>query len=261
MPDKNRVLRLLTTRYAGRELRYCGTVGSTNDLLKQRAETSANGAVLMADSQTAGRGRQGNRWIMQKGTGLAMSLLLKPVDLISGPSVTLILGLAAAKALRRLYGGGFMVKWPNDVVCGGKKIGGILCESLFRQSACFVVCGIGVNLKGDEAFFEAAGLPSASSVHAATGIDPVYEEAAAAILNDFEPLYEASKSDPRAVLKEYADHCITLGRQVRAVSRDGVVEGVGVGIGPGGGLVIETKDGRVTLNAGEVSVRGVMGYT
>lgn len=159
-------------------VRVFEALGSTNDAAREWAEAGAPaGALVVADAQTAGRGRAGRAWWSPPGAGLYASVVLRPRPATSGRTdvgvVSLRVGLALAAALRQAYGLDARVKWPNDVLApGGRKIAGVLCEAaLAGPQPDFIVAGIGVNLAlpGNAPPPEVAG--SATSVAAALGVD------------------------------------------------------------------------------------------
>ena len=259
MPDREKIDALLRTRRCGRTLLCLESVGSTNDYLWS-LPAPADGTAAMADEQTAGRGRRGNTWASGRGEAVQMSVFFRPEPSVA-PFLSLLCGLAVAGALERLCGGGFGIKWPNDIVCDGRKVCGILCEARFSGAVAQAVCGIGVNLRQDRAFFERCGLPDASSVRLLRGVSPSCEEAAAAILNELEKWRDAAREEGvPELLAEYSRHCVTIGREVRARTPDGEVRGFAERIAPDGALVVRTAGGPVVLRAGDVSVRGAMGY-
>ena len=259
MPDRERIVARLRTRRCGRTIYCLASVGSTIDYLWSLPDP-ADGTAAIADEQTAGRGRRGNAWASGGGEAVQMSVYLHP-EPAAAPLLPLVCGLTVAGALEGLCGSGFGIKWPNDIVCDGKKIAGILCEARRSGAVMRAVCGIGVNLRQGRAFFEQNGLPDASSVAQLRGASPSCEEAAAAILNELEKWLDASREKGvPALLTEYARRCVTLGREVCAQTPDGEIRGTAERIAPDGALVVRTAGGPVVLRAGDVSVRGIMGY-
>ena len=171
-----------------------------------------------------------------------------------------------AEALAACTGTAFRIKWPNDIICGDKKICGILCESFAASDGgVFMVCGIGVNLTQTAADFQRAGLPYGGSVKMCTGRRLEPSETAAAILNRLEPLYERLDREGFGALRSlYAENCVTLGRQVRVTEGGQTVCGRAADIGQDGSLLVAFGSGpgdslRPVL-AGEASVRGLFGY-
>lgn len=252
----------LKTQYMARSLFCFEKIGSTNDFLKGAAGDLPDGCAAVTLDQTAGRGRRGNAWTAPRGEAAAVSVLIKsPLDAVA-PPVTLVLGLAAAKALGGLCGAEFLIKWPNDIVCGGKKVCGILCESKLAPEGGFTVCGIGINLSQSPEFFTSAGIPQGASLSMCTktGLGPA--EVVAAVINAFEKTLEEFRDgkNTAAFIEEYSKNCVTLGREVRALTSEGELRGTAEAINPDGTLKVECASGAVTLAAGDVSVRGVMDY-
>ena len=261
MPDKKKVASLLNTEIFGRELFFFERIDSTNKFLKQCASKSSNGAVAMADEQLEGQGRQGKKWHSSSCTAVLMSLLIKPVDIVRAPALTLLCGLAVAKTLNSLCGGGFAIKWPNDIVSDGKKVAGILCEAKLARGCAYAVCGIGINLMQESSFFEDNSLNFGTSVKMLKGSAPTVEQAAAGVINTFETIYkEYLAGREKNILEEYSSICITLGSKVCVQYKDKVIIGTATKISPSGSLSIDTGSENIAVNAGEVSVRGIMGY-
>ncbi len=245
---------LLSGRFARAGLYCFEEIGSTNAFLKERADTEPGEAVAFALSQTAGVGRRGHTFSTRSGEALHLSFLLRGLPEQGAPA-SLMAGLAVQQALFALCGEGFSLKWPNDPLADGRKVGGILCEAVPGG----VVCGIGVNLLLPARFFAEQGLPHAASIQMVKGSAPAPEVLAAAIAEKLELVLAA---DAHTVLASYAAHCATLGAQVRVFGADGraPLEGVAESITPQGELVVRTAAGRVTVRAGDVSVRGRDGY-
>lgn len=255
----------LRTTFVGKSLYCFDRIGSTNDFLLESAGSLPHGTVAFTTDQVAGKGRRGNAWAAPKGQTAAFSVLLKDTVSAAGtPPVALICGLAVARALGSLFGCDFRIKWPNDIVCAGKKVCGILCEARRTRQGGATVCGIGVNLLQDGAFFTQAGIPHGTSIRQITGQTPEAALVAAAILNAFEPLYtDLLSGAPEAVERFFADysaHCVTLGREIRALTPQGELRGKAISVNRDGALLVQTQNGTKTLYAGDVSVRGVMGY-
>lgn len=250
-------------------------VDSTNRYLKEHGASLPHGTVCCTDRQTAGRGRLGREWAVPPGQSLALSVLFKPAVLPrrgeEASLLPLLCGLAAARALERLTSPGpepFEIKWPNDIICGGKKIGGILCETRLDETGGYTVAGIGINLLQPREEFLRLGLEHAASVRMCRGTAPDYRKTAAAFIDELEPLWQTWRREGFAPLREeFSRRCVTLGRVVRvyaSLDQPGAapaLEGVAVGLDESGRLLIRRDDGRVTaVNAGEVSVRGLYGY-
>lgn len=251
---------------AGRELGWpvirLESVDSTNRYLKERGGALPHGTVCLTANQRAGRGRLGRSWTVPEGETLALSVLLREEGDVG--TLPLLCGMAVSAALRELTGdGGFLIKWPNDIVCRERKVCGILCESRPAEGGPVVAAGIGVNLLQTAEELEAAGLPYAASVRQLTGLTLTVRVTAGAIVRRLDRLWERCRAGGFACLREeYAARCINIGRPVRALNPDGTVrlEGTAVDIAPDGALLVETPGGLQAVRAGEASVRGLYGY-
>lgn len=240
-------------RFRAAHLFFLPEVGSTNVFLKAHAAEEPGEAVVLALTQTAGIGRRGRAFNTASGEALHLSFLLRKLP--EEPTlVPLMVGVAAQQALFRCCGAGFALKWPNDLLGEGRKVGGILCEAIPGG----VICGIGINLLLPARFFEEQGLPHAASLLMVKGGAPSPETLAASIA---EHLEQVLAMDTHTFLAVYATHCVTLGAQVKAFGMEGTeIEGVADCITPRGELVLRTEKGRLTVRAGDVSVRGINGY-
>lgn len=256
----------LRTRTAGRHLLARAEVESTNDVAWEAlAQGLPDGTTVVADAQTRGRGRSGRSWRTEPGKGLALSILLHagcaPTPGAAGGrgAIPLAAGLALARALERL-GVRADLKWPNDLLIGGRKVAGILCES--RRSAASgdaidaVVIGAGVNVEEARSDFPDALADSATSL-AIEGCDAAREAVAAEFLNALEPLWnELEEGDPAAVLAAWRERASFWGRAVRVRTPAGDVTGVATGLDPAGGLVLECEGSAVTVFAGDLDLAG-----
>lgn len=252
----------LRTRSFGRPTLYLERVDSTNQFLKERAAQLPSGTVLRAGEQTAGRGRMGRIWT-GGGKDIPFSLLIRAQTPL--PALSLCCGLAVAQGLTALVGGDFGIKWPNDIICGRRKICGILCESRPAAGGVYMICGMGINRTQTEEDFRRAGLPHAGSIAMQTGQAPAPEAVMAAVLNALEPLYDALVVGGFGAIKDaFADRCVTLGRQVQVLEGTRTACGRAVGLADDGSLLVAFPDrGGETrpIQAGEASVRGLLGYT
>ena len=247
---------LLATKYIARSVKYFPETDSTNEAAK-RDSASPDGSLYIAEIQTAGKGRLGRGWESPKGSGVWMSLLLKPDIAPQDISeITLIAGIAVCRAV----GHGAKIKWPNDIVIGTRKICGILTEmSAEIERVNHIVCGIGINVNTPS--FPPELRDKATSLLIETGERTSRAELIARVMNEFEPLYEAfMKSGFKAVRDEYRRLCATLGRDVQVIYRKETITGKAVDVDDSGGLVVDTANERITVTSGEVSVRGLYGY-
>src|SRR5262245_30557991 len=253
-----------------REIRVVGETGSTNaDLLAQAGAGAAEGLVLVAEAQTAARGRLGRRWTSPPRAALTFSVLLRPRGVPPALLgwVPLLAGVAAASAVRAVTGVEAPLKWPNDVLAGGRKLGGVLTE----RSGPAVVVGTGINVWQDR-----AGLPEdaatsllleAPAAGAARGGDGsaaevpgLRERLLAELLAVLSHWYLAWRdqaspgdADTCGLRWEYARRCATLGREV-VVTMPGAeaISGTAAGVDWAGRLEVRTAHGRVSVTAGDV---------
>ena len=252
----------LVTKEIGRTFIHLDRVDSTNDYLKENAHRLPNLAVVIAGCQTRGKGRSGRSWSSRPGDGLYMSLLLKdppPEDLSRMP---LLVALAVRSELESLCGQPFQIKWSNDLLYEGKKLCGILCENRPERGQNIAVVGIGVNLGQSRQTLDSLGLVYATSLLLATNKLFSPKEVASAICNALESvLLKNSGGGLPGLLDEYRKHCVTLGKQVKIIRGGDQIQGKAVDIAGDGSLLCEIGGQVVPILAGEVSIRGMDGYT
>ncbi len=256
-----------------REIRVVDETGSTNADVAGLARSGAPaGLVLVAEHQSAARGRLDRTWVAPARSGLTFSVLLRPADVTPDvmpdlrpglpphPSTAvppsrwsllpLVVGVGVASALRRMAGVEVDLKWPNDVMIGDRKLAGILAERLDDA----VVVGVGLNVTLREAELP---VPTAISLSLAgatcTDRDTLLRAALRGIGDEYLAWRRVEGDGERSVLPRYRELCTTLGRDVRVdVGGDVPVEGRAVGIDADGSLVVETPTGRRSLSAGDV---------
>ena len=254
----------LDTRWAGCQVRYFDTLDSTNTCAKRLAEEGApNGTLVIADQQTAGRGRRGRQWETPKGTAIAMTLLLRP-DLRPEKAcmLTLVMGMAVTRALNELFHLGCQIKWPNDVVWNGKKICGILTEmSTEINMINYLVIGSGINANIRE--FPEELKDKAASLCMAVGHEVNRAQVIQYCMRYLEEYYDIFRKsgDMSLLMEEYNRMLVSVGSQVCVLEPSGEYRGISEGINQSGELLVRRMDGRLEqVYAGEVSVRGVYGY-
>jgi BirA family biotin operon repressor/biotin-[acetyl-CoA-carboxylase] ligase len=230
-----------------------GRTGSTNaDLL---ARGGPEGQVLVAEEQTAGRGRMGRTWVSQPGASLTFSVLLRPAAVPPARRgwLPLLTGVAVATAVRSVAGVPATLKWPNDVLAGVRKLAGILAE----QSGEAVVIGIGINVAtaADALPVSAAGLQATSLL--VEGADVAMDVLLTEVLNQLERYYLPFRADPdperTGLLAAYRTLCGTLGRQVRVeLPGDRSLVGVAEDVDADGRLLVRAADTTTCISAGDV---------
>jgi BirA family transcriptional regulator, biotin operon repressor / biotin---[acetyl-CoA-carboxylase] ligase len=235
-----------------REVRVVEQTGSTNaDLAAAARGGEAEGVVLVAEHQTAAKGRLGRSWTAPARAGLSFSVLLRPidVDIARWSLLPLLTGVATAVATASVSDVDIGLKWPNDLMIGERKLAGILAERV--DSAVVIGVGLNVSLKTEELPVE-----SATSLTLANATVSDRDIILRAVLRAIEGEYTSWRldgGDSRALLARYRGLCVTLGRSVRAeLPGDQTIEGEAVDIDPNGSLVIETSAGRRTVSAGDV---------
>lgn len=254
----------LETEMLGRSVFCYETIDSTNEEAKRRAlEGAPGGSLFIAEQQTGGKGRLGRNWVSPAGTGMWFSVLLRPGVLpMHVAATTLITGAAVCGAIRKVAGCEAMIKWPNDIVTGTKKLCGILTEmSAEMERVEFVVIGIGIN--ANSTAFPETLQEKATSIRLATG-RPVRRVALLQeILRRLEKLLkENAVSLTPAFLENYKSSCASLGRLVGFEHGGRRMTGTAVDISPEGELVVRLEDGSFeTVFSGEVSIQGFYGQT
>ncbi len=254
----------LRTQRMGKEIRYFSQIDSTNQYAKRAAEEGApDGMLIIADEQTAGKGRSGRHWVTPPGEAIAFTLILRPklaTDRIS--MVTLVMGLAVVNAINALYDLNAGIKWPNDAVTGGRKICGILTEmSAEITEIHYIVIGVGINANLTEFPEEIRSI--ATSLKLELGHDVNRAELIACVMKEFERLYTRFENagDLRDMRDEYNSACLNMDQRVRVLDPAGEYTGTARGINDLGALIVEMEDGtRREVSSGEVSVRGIYGY-
>lgn len=234
-------------------------VTSTNTVLKELAmEGAAEGSVLIALQQNGGRGRQDRSFVSPEG-GLYLSMLLTPrCDPQQSLSLTPCAAVAVHRAIDKLCGIQADIKWPNDLLIRGKKVCGILCESLFFQGQQKLVVGVGLNVSTPPEAFGAELSHTAGSMLSLTGAAPSIEEAAEVLILELDRMYDNWQSDYRCCLDEYRAHCISCERPVLLIRGDEKKEAYALGIDEDYALVVRYEDGsEETIKTGEVSLRNM----
>ncbi len=249
-----------------RAVEVTAVTGSTNaDLLARAAGGEAGGLVLAAEEQRAGRGRMGRAWVAPPRAALTFSVLVRPraVPPARRGWLPLLAGLAVAAAVRTEADVDARLKWPNDVLVGPAKLGGILAEAVGDA----IVVGIGLNVSTEPAQLPPPGpapggaLPATSlrALAGQAGGSPDRASLLTGILAGFEPRYQAwiqadGDSERSGLRAEYTGLCATIGRRVRAELPGGqLVSGLAVGVDPDGRLVVRVAPGSdVPVAAGDV---------
>ena len=250
------------TKWAGKTVHFARETDSTNLWIKRLAKEGASeGTLALAEFQSAGRGRLGRSWEVPEGTSVMMSILLRPkFEPQYAPTLTLVMGMAVAKAVKNL-GFDVSIKWPNDVVVSHKKICGILTEMGVRAGKIdYAVIGVGINVNIKE--FPEEMADKATSLYLESGKEFDRSQIPGLVMEAFEKYYEkfAATCDLSGLKEEYESILANYNQPVRVLAKE-PYEGVARGITDGGELLVEKTDGTiVAVSAGEVSVRGLYSY-
>ena len=229
---------------------HFGTLGSTNTEAAEQARRGADeGLCVVADEQTAGRGRQGREWSSKKGSGIYMSLVLRPkIDAKHVTLIPLLAAVAVHEVLRQRFALDADIKWPNDVLVRERKICGILSEALETQRGLAAILGIGMNIEND-------GLPdTATSIEAETGSVADRAEMVIAIAGEIAKLYDRLSACPGEIIDQWKQRSSYFeGKAVRVDAGTETFTGVTCGLEENGALRVRTPDGTIkTVNAGDV---------
>ena len=245
----------LKTRYIGKGIYYFDEINSTNEKANELAANVEEGTVIIAEKQKEGIGRFGREWISPEG-GVYVSVILKPkISPIDAPKITLIAGIAVAKVIRKL-GLDAKLKWPNDILIHGKKVGGILTSISTKEDKIdYVIVGIGINANIDISTFPKELQKSATSLKEELKEEVSTEKIIEDILQEIEINYEIfkfKKGNIDYLLNEWKRLSDTIGKKVKIKMQTEVIEGVAVGVNRDGALILKLEDGSLkNIIAGE----------
>lgn len=236
---------------------------STNEVaLDQAGKGSPPYSVVVAETQTGGRGRLGKSWQSPPGTGLYFSVILRPeLPLQELPKITLAAGLAVAKALELGTDLAIGIKWPNDLILNGRKLGGILCETSGMQGEerPAVILGIGLNVNSPRGAFPLDLQNKVTSLLIATGSEHCRSDLLQAILLEVKNTVTLFEQDGFSrILAEWRQRDVTFGRELSWVTQAGeIVRGVSMGPDDTGQLLIRDENDRIhEVLSGDISIRG-----
>ncbi|HHW66192.1 MAG: biotin--[acetyl-CoA-carboxylase] ligase [Defluviitaleaceae bacterium] len=261
---EDEILYHLKTKWLGRKIVHYHQIDSTNKEAKKLAASGEKeGTIVISEEQLAGRGRLGRTWISPAGTGIWMSVILRPsIAPTDASKITLLAGLAVCEGIKEATGLPVQIKWPNDLVLHNKKICGILTEmSAEMEKINYIILGIGINVNTDSFPEDLKNTATSLKIEGEKEYDR--KEIVKAILMYLEQYYELymKNQDMEDLLEKYKNHCLTLGKEVKIIHRNEEFIGKAVDLSKEGELMVEKQDGQViTVFSGEVSVRGLYGY-
>ncbi len=250
---ESQIKNLLNTRFIGRQLHYYPHLSTTMDTARELVKKGASeGTVVIAGTQTAGKGRIGRTWFSPEGS-LAMSVILKP-PLKNLPQLVMIASLAVVGAIKHISGLDASIKWPNDVMIKGKKVCGILIENEVAEGKVnYADIGIGINVN-----FNPMDLPEISDM--ATGLshesgkEISVVQLAAKLMDELERLYLAAR-DGAAIHNEWRQNMETLGKRIKVDTGKTIEHGTAEEVTETGNLIVRRGDGTlIEIVAGDVTV-------
>ena len=243
---------------------YYKQLDSTNtEIARLAALGAAHGTVVVADAQSAGKGRRGRGWESPAGENIYMSILLRP-DCVPdrAPMLTLVMAYSVAKILKELGFTDVQIKWPNDLVLSGKKICGILTEMQLKDSEIdYVVVGVGLNVNTSK--FPEELKDTATSLYLESERMLDREKIVESVVDYFDKAYRRfiEEQDLSFLREAYNNMLVNVGREVRVLEPGNEYTAYAQGINSEGELLVRTAEGEEkSIYAGEVSVRGIYGY-
>lgn len=249
----------------GQSISCYDTIPSTNSLAVELAKSgAAQGTVLIARQQTAGHGRLNRSFHSPRGAGLYMSVILRPPYPLADIShLTCAIGVAACDAIEEVTGFRPGLKWINDLVAKGKKLGGILVDTAIDPTNWllrYAVVGIGINCQQAQDDFPDELKNIACSISAVTGQRVDRWKLAAALICHFEKMANCL-SNRSIIMDRYRNDCVTIGKEVTVIGWNTRRDAKALDVCDNGDLLVQYQDGtRENVNSGDVSVRGLFGY-
>lgn len=261
-PDKlnaTALTRAMRTRMFGRHLHLLDTTVSTQENAMRLAERgAAEGTLVIAEEQTGGRGRQGRKFFSPSGQGIWMSVILRPQQPLQyTPQLTLLVGVAVCRAVRRITGVAAVIKWPNDLLIDGRKVCGILLESAVEdQRTRYCIAGIGIDVNLDATDYPVELQNIATSLKEATGAHVDRTALIAAVMEELENLYTLYGEEGfKSIGVMWEALSAIVGRRVSVKDNGQAIEGTVEGLDASGALLVRRSDGSLaTLFAGDVQM-------
>ncbi len=256
MISKQHIVKGLKTSVIGRKLFVFESIDSTNACAKTLAETgTSEGTVVVADHQTAGRGRLGRTWVSEKGCNLLFSIVLRPsLPKDASGLLTFFSAVFIARALEKMTGHPVECKWPNDILINGKKCCGILLENSFSQEKLdFSVVGIGINV--NQSTFEGDLETRATSLFREYKKEFDRTQLLQHLLLEADTLFSSlKKGKTETIMTEWNNRCSMFGKPVTVSHGKEVISGTAVALSAEGGLIVKTPTGQSTFYAGDVTI-------
>jgi BirA family biotin operon repressor/biotin-[acetyl-CoA-carboxylase] ligase len=258
LPVPWELARVLNTSFVGKQLVFRETADSTQNLaISLAGKPGSHGAVVIAEQQKSGRGRQKRKWLSPKG-GVWLSVVLKPA--IPTARITLLPFVAALAACDAIKATGLdaRLKWPNDVMISGKKVAGILLDiSAEADQVNYAVIGIGINANVDSAAVSARfdGI-KVTSISDELGHSISRLDLTKSLLENLEQYYlEMEQRGPDAIIQKWKKNSDMLGRKIAVTQNDMTIHGVAADVNGDGSLLLRTDHGSVNVISGDIRVR------
>lgn len=238
-------------------------IDSTNNYAKENAENLNHGTIILSQEQFAGKGRMGREWSSPKGTGIWMSIVLKPKILIKDATkITQIAAAATCKSIRELLGLEALIKWSNDIVIAGKKVAGILIEASSELNEIkYIIVGIGVNVNNVKFPEDLKEKATSLFIESCKGVDR--EKLTTKIVENFWELYNLYINDLNLEETLYLvrRYSAIIGKRIDLIQGKTIRKARAIDINDDGFLIVEIENGNTELiSSGEVSIRGRKGY-
>lgn len=236
----------LRTKVIGKEIKYFKETESTNIIAHKIAASVNEGTLVIAESQTAGRGRLGRKWISPEG-GIWLSIILKPrIQPLHAPQITFLAGVSVARTIRSL-GLPAKIKWPNDILINGKKVCGVLTEIRAEADLIdYLIIGIGIDANVDTESFPDDIRDSSTSLKKEKGEKIDRAGFVRKLLEEFDELYlKFQKEGFKPILEEWRNMSATIGEWVKITTQAHTIYGEATGVDNEGALILETAEGHL----------------
>jgi BirA family biotin operon repressor/biotin-[acetyl-CoA-carboxylase] ligase len=230
----------------GREIIVYKSTSSTNDIAAQYANGGGenDGLVVLAEQQTAGRGRRANKWLSQTGKSILCSILLRDSG-IASDIIPLVSAVAAAEAIGKCGCADAKIKWPNDIFVAGKKIAGILIDGIVRAGQKFYVIGIGINCHQTQEDFSGELKDAATSIDIQIGDVCDRNKIAAELLTNLEHYLTVASDNPAGVIEKWQSRNMLTGKRITIEHNGKQFTGRCIGIEPTEGLIVQLECGDI----------------
>ena len=253
------------TEIFGRQFIYFDAVSSTNDYVKSNVDRLNHGAVILTTNQTNGRGSKNHSWSSVTNESIALSVLIKNISVQLLKIIPIMTAVSIIDMLDVVGIENSNIKWFNDIVIQDKKVAGLLCESVIQGEYADVVLGIGINVNSSSLIFQKLGLNHAGSLLTQTGkkysVDLIVKLLVESIEKNFKMFSTRKVKDVENIIMDrYIARCITIGKMVKILKKDGVIIAKATGISSEGALICEKDNICFEVRNEEVSIRGIENY-